>query len=62
MNRNDYFLIAKIIHDMPTHAPSLRSQRRSCALAMADGFEKDNPAFDRFKFLVGTGTEEEKKK
>lgn len=56
--RHQHFAwIASIIRNMPTHAPSLRDQRRSCALAFAIALQNTNPNFDRARFLSACGEE-----
>ena len=55
MTRKHFDTIAKIIAAMPTHAPSLRAQKRSCALAFANGLAKENPRFNLDKFLAACG-------
>jgi hypothetical protein len=56
MSRKDFIFIASIIRDMPTHAPSLRAQRESCARAFAEKLGATNPNFkaDLF-FAAATG-------
>lgn len=51
LRKNESF-IANVIGAMPSFAVSLRSQQRSCALAFADALEKENPNFDRFRFML----------
>ena len=60
MTRKQFQIIANIIAAMPTHKPSLRAQKRSCALAFANGLAKENPRFNLDKFLAacGEGSEE----
>ncbi len=37
---------------LPDHAPSLRAQKRSVAMAFADKLVSTNPRFDRERFLL----------
>lgn len=57
--RRDFQWIADVIRDMPTHAPSLRTQQKSCALRFADALRATNPGFKRERFLRACGLEEE---
>lgn len=50
MSRKDFIFIAQVIRDMPSHAPSLRAQRESCANAFADALGATNPQFKRELF------------
>ena len=52
MTHQHYREIASIIRRMPTFAPSLRTQRESCANAFADGLAGTNPNFNRERFLA----------
>ena len=51
MTRKDFIFIADVIRSMPTHAPSLRAQRESCAAAFADRLGETNPRFNRALFV-----------
>lgn len=51
MTRKDFIFIADVIRSMPTHAPSLRAQRESCATAFADSLGATNPRFNRELFI-----------
>lgn len=55
MTRKHFEFIAATIAAMPTHAATLRTQKRSCALAFADALAKENPRFDRERFLKACG-------
>ena len=51
MTHQHFRTIAAIIRAMPTHAPTLRAQRESCASAFADALSLTNPRFNRARFL-----------
>jgi len=51
MTRKDFIFIADVIRSMPTHAPTLRAQRESCAAAFADRLSETNPRFNRQLFV-----------
>jgi hypothetical protein len=55
MTRKHFQIIAKIIASMPTFSETLRTQKRSCALAFADALPKENAQFDRLRFLAACG-------
>jgi len=57
MTRKDYVLLAAAIASMPSHAPTLRAATRSAALVIADALAKDNPRFDRERFLTACGVQ-----
>lgn len=57
MSRKDYIIISTAIASMPTHAPALRTAKRSAALTLADALAKDNPRFNRAFFLAACGEE-----
>ena len=57
MTAKDFVLIADVISKMPSHAPSLRAQRQSCAAAFADRLALINPRFDRARFLTACGVQ-----
>ncbi len=59
MRRAHFELIASIIKAMPTHAPSLRAQRESCARAFAEGLKPTCGGFKPERFLRACGMEEE---
>lgn len=51
LEHRHFAFIASVIAGMPTHAVSLRAQKRSTALAFADACANTNPRFDRGRFL-----------
>jgi hypothetical protein len=51
MTRKDFIFIADVIRSMPTHAPSLRAQRESCANAFADRLGETNERFNKQLFV-----------
>ena len=51
LEHRHFAFIAAVIAAMPTHAASLRAQKRSGALAFADACAGTNPRFDRGRFL-----------
>lgn len=55
MTKKHFELVARVIKSMPSFAPTLRAQRASCANAFADEFERENPRFDRARFLAACG-------
>jgi hypothetical protein len=55
MTKKHFELIASTIAAMPSHAPSLRAQKQSCALAFADRLAKEFPRFNRDTFLKACG-------
>jgi hypothetical protein len=57
MSRKDYIVIATAIASMPTHAPALRTAKRSAALTLANALANDNPRFNRAFFLAACGEE-----
>jgi len=58
MQHRHFAVIAGIIADMPTHAPSLRTAKRSVALTFADKLAHTNQRFDRERFLRACGEAE----
>lgn len=52
-----FCFIADVIKAMPSRAASLRTQKRSVALAFADACGGTNPRFDRERFLRACGEE-----
>lgn len=52
MKQTQFELIAQVIRNYPSHAPSLRE---SFANAFADALVPTNPRFDRAKFLAQCG-------
>lgn len=58
MQHRHFAVIAGIIADMPTHAPSLRTAKRSVALTFADKLAPTNQRFDRARFLRACGEEQ----
>ncbi len=55
LEHRHFSFIAATIKAMPDHAPSLRTQKRSVALAFADACAGTNPRFDRARFLRACG-------
>lgn len=55
LEHRHFAFIAATIKAMPDHAPSLRTQKRSVALAFADACAGTNPRFDRRRFLAACG-------
>ncbi len=55
LQHRHFAFIAATIKAMPDHAPSLRAQKRSTALAFADACAGTNPRFDRARFLLACG-------
>lgn len=51
MTKKHFEFVAATIAAMPAFSPSLRDQRRSCALAFAKALEATNPNFNRERFL-----------
>ena len=51
MTKKHFEFIAATIAAMPAFSPTLRDQRRSCALAFAKALQKTNPNFNRERFL-----------
>lgn len=47
MTKKDYVLVARVISEDLTYG----ALRRQTAERLADAFEKDNPRFDRKRFL-----------
>jgi hypothetical protein len=56
MQHRHYSVIAAIIAEMPTFAPTLRTQKRSCALSFAEALAV-NPNFNRVRFMRACGEE-----
>ena len=57
LQHRHFAFIAGVVKAMPDHAPSLRAQKRSIALAFADACAGTNPRFDRRRFLLACGEE-----
>lgn len=57
LEHRHFAFIAATIARMPDHAASLRTQKRSCALAFAAACATTNPRFDRARFLKACGEE-----
>jgi hypothetical protein len=57
MTRVHFQFIADIINEMPSHAPSLRSQKESVANKFARELKRTNPAFREGTFLEACGME-----
>lgn len=55
MTKKQFELIAAIIAFMPTHAPSLRAAKSSCANSFADRLAYEFPRFNRATFLKACG-------
>lgn len=51
MTRKDYIIIAEAINKAETEAES----KTSVAYVLADALQKDNPLFDRQKFIKACG-------
>ena len=58
LQHRHFAVIAGIIADMPSHAATLRSAKRSVALAFADKLANTNSRFDRQRFLRACGVEQ----
>lgn len=52
LTREAYSLIARVLAEMPSFAPNLRAQRRSCYNSFVERLKQDNPRFDEFKFRL----------
>ena len=57
LQHRHFAFIAATIKAMPDHAATLRTQKRSVALAFADACARTNPRFDRRRFLLACGEE-----
>lgn len=57
LQHRHFAFIAAVIAAMPTHAATLRAQKRSVALAFADACAGSNPRFDRGRFMRACGEE-----
>lgn len=57
LQHRHFSFIAGVVKAMPDHAPSLRAQKRSIALAFADACAGTNSRFDRARFLTACGEE-----
>lgn len=57
LEHRHFAFIADVIASMPTHAATLRTQQRSCALSFADACARTNPRFDRARFLSACGVQ-----
>lgn len=55
MTKKHFQIIAETIAAMPSFAPNLRAQKESCARAFADRLARENPRFDRARFLAACG-------
>jgi hypothetical protein len=51
MTKKHFEFIAATIAAMPAFSPTLRDQKRSCALAFAKALQETNPKFQRERFL-----------
>ena len=58
LQHRHFAFIAAVIKAMPDHAATLRTQKRSCALAFADACASSNPRFDRHRFMAACGLED----
>ena len=56
MTRRDYLLIAKLIKDASA-APGFAVRHAFVAHALADALAKDNPRFDRERFMKACGVQ-----
>ena len=61
MTKKHFEFIARTIAAMPSFAPSLRTQKASCARAFADSLELCNPKFNRDRFLAACGLDADKR-
>ena len=52
MTKQHFQLVAEVIAEMPTFAISLRSAKRSTAIAFAERFSREFPLFDADRFLA----------
>lgn len=59
LQHRHFAFIAAVIEAMPDHAASLRTQKRSIALAFADACARSNPRFDRRRFMSACGMGDE---
>lgn len=57
MTKKDFEFIAAVIRAMPTHAPSLRTHRKSVASTFAHALAANNPLFKLDVFLKACGEE-----
>ena len=57
MQHRHMAFIASVIAAMPAHAASLRTQKRSTALAFAHALAGSNPRFDHVRFMTACGEE-----
>ena len=55
LQHRHFAFIAATIKAMPDFAVTLRTQKRSVALAFADACARTNPKFDRNRFLAACG-------
>lgn len=55
LQHRHFAFIADVIRNMPSHAATLRTQKRSCALSFADACGRSNPRFNRARFLTACG-------
>lgn len=58
LEHRHFSFIAGVIKAMPSHAASLRAQRRSTAVAFADACAGTNQRFDRARFMRACGVED----
>lgn len=58
MNKEQIDFIAAIIKGMPSFAPSLRSQKASCARAFMNAIDNQINNFDSEQFLIDCGVNE----
>lgn len=56
MTRKDYILIAKAIKDASS-APGFAARNSFVTHALADALAKDNPRFDRDRFMKACGVQ-----
>lgn len=57
LQHRHFSFIAAVIAEMPDHAATLRTQKRSVALSFADACSRSNPRFDYGRFLKACGVE-----
>jgi len=55
LQHRHFSFIAGVIADLPTHAETLRVQKRSIALAFGEACRATNPRFDYERFLEACG-------
>lgn len=58
MTKKDYVAIAEVISGWTISGPAEREQSRAIAEKLAVVFKRDNPRFDRARFLAACGISE----